>query len=33
MGVLDDEGMGYAMDLARLMNGWVERLVVLGAVK
>ena len=33
MGVLDDEGMGYSMELARLLNGWVERVVVLGAVK
>ena len=23
IGLMEDEGMGYAMDLARLMNGWV----------
>ena len=30
IGVLEDEGMGYSMDLMRIMQIWVERVVVLG---
>jgi hypothetical protein len=30
MGVLNDEGMGYAMDLGRLMQAWVDGVTVLG---
>jgi transglutaminase-like putative cysteine protease len=30
MGVLDNEGMGYTMNLALLMKNWVDRVVVLG---
>jgi len=31
IGLLEDEGMGYAMDLMRPMQMWVDRVVVLGA--
>lgn len=31
VGVIEDEGMGYAMDLMRIMQIWVERVVVLGS--
>jgi hypothetical protein len=30
MGALNDEGMGYAMDLGRLMQAWVDGVTVLG---
>ncbi len=30
IGLLEDEGMGYSMDLMRAMRIWVERVVVLG---
>lgn len=30
VGLLEDEGMGYAMDLMRIMQIWIERVVVLG---
>lgn len=30
IGLMEDEGMGYAMDLMRSMNIWVDRVVVLG---
>jgi len=33
MGVLDDEGMGYTMNLAQLVNNWVDRVVVLGPAR
>jgi transglutaminase-like putative cysteine protease len=31
LGVLDDEGPGYAMGVARLMPGWVRRVTVLAS--
>jgi transglutaminase-like putative cysteine protease len=30
VGLMEDEGMGYAMDLMRIMQIWIERVVVLG---
>ncbi len=30
VGLIEDEGMGYAMDLIRIMQIWIERVVVLG---
>jgi hypothetical protein len=30
VGLLEDEGMGYAMDLVRVMRFWVDRVEVLG---
>jgi hypothetical protein len=33
MGLLEDEGMGYTMDLARLMTNWIDRVVVIGPAK
>lgn len=30
IGLLEDEGMGYGMDLMRAMRTWVERVVVVG---
>jgi len=31
LGLLEDEGMGYSMDLIRTMRIWIDRVVVLGA--
>lgn len=31
LGLLEDEGMGYGMGLARLMRAWIDRVVVLGS--
>jgi len=30
IGLVEDEGMGYAMDLVRIMRVWIDRVVVLG---
>jgi transglutaminase-like putative cysteine protease len=30
LGLIEDEGMGYAMELMRLMDIWIDRVVVLG---
>jgi hypothetical protein len=30
LGLLEDEGMGYGMDLMRALHSWVERVEVLG---
>jgi transglutaminase-like putative cysteine protease len=30
IGLMEDEGMGYTMDLMRVMRGWVDRVEILG---
>lgn len=30
LGLVEDEGMGYTMDLVRIMRVWIDRVVVLG---